>query len=160
MMIEQDTEIGAPQGVASAAIEDDTRKSQRTAVLPEATMTGTSPALHRLLLALDEPQQEATQLGRWRWAVRQRMAGLRDALVAEGDTLADGWLAARGVSILRERNALVTRLSNLGPAVLESPDVAKVRADLKRLAVDISHHCQRLHDLAYDEVELELGGSE
>ncbi len=123
-------------------------------------MTGTSPALHRLLLALDAPRSEGIELGRWRWTMRQRMAGLRDALVAEGDHVAEGWLAARGVTILRERNALVTRLTDLGPAVLESPDVAQVRADLKRLAVDISHHCQRLHDLAYDEVELELGGSE
>ena len=31
---------------------------------------------------------------------------------------------------------------------------------MKRLLTDISHHFQRLHDLAYDEVELELGGSE
>lgn len=123
-------------------------------------MTGTSPALHRLLLALDAPRRQGIALGRWRWTVRQGMAGVRDALVAEGDHAAEGWLAARGVSIRRERNALVARLTDLGPAVLESPDVAQVRIDLKRLAVDISHHCQRLHDLAYDEVELELGGSE
>ena len=88
------------------------------------------------------------------------MAGVRDALMNEADHGADGWLAARGVTILRERNALVARLSDLGPAVLESPDVTQVHADLKRLAVEISRHCQRLHDLAYDEVELELGGSE
>jgi len=123
-------------------------------------MTGTSSALHRLLLALDEPRAQGIQLGRWRWTVRQRMAGVRDALVNEGEHAPDGWLAARGVTILRERNALQARLTDLGPAVLESPDVARVRTDLKRLAVDIAHHCQRLHDLAYDEVELELGGSE
>ena len=123
-------------------------------------MTGTSPALHRLLLALDEPLPEGLQLGRWRWAVRQRMAGVRDALAGEGDHPAEGWLAARGVAIVRERNALVARLTALGPAVLESPDVARVRDDLRRLAVDIAHHCQRRHDLVYDEVELELGGSE
>ena len=123
-------------------------------------MTGTSSALHRLLLALDEPRQDGVQLGRWRWTVRQRLAGVRDALVDEGDHGADGWLAARGLTILRERTALLARLSDLGPAVLEDPDVSQVRIDLKRLAVDISHHVQRLHDLAYDEVELELGGSE
>jgi hypothetical protein len=44
--------------------------------------------------------------------------------------------------------------------VLENPDVEAVRVELKRLVADIAHHCQRLHDLAYDEVELELGGSE
>ena len=35
----------------------------------------------------------------------------------------------------------------------------QVRIDLKRLLTDITHHFQRLHDLAYDEVEIELGGS-
>ena len=44
--------------------------------------------------------------------------------------------------------------------MLESADVDQVRSDMKRLLTDISHHFQRLHDLAYDEVELELGGSE
>jgi len=31
---------------------------------------------------------------------------------------------------------------------------------LKRLLADIDHHVQRQHDLAYDEVEQEIGGSE
>ena len=48
----------------------------------------------------------------------------------------------------------------MGPQVLESADVEAVREELKRLLVDISHHLQRLNDLAYDEVALELGGSE
>ena len=34
------------------------------------------------------------------------------------------------------------------------------RLELKRLVLDIQRHVQRLNDLAYDEVELELGGSE
>ena len=123
-------------------------------------MTGTPSALHQLLLALAEPPEHSASPGHWRWVVRQRMAAVRDALVGESDHPADGWLAARGIAVARERNALLARLSGLGPAVLESPDLARVRADLKRLAVDIAHHCQRLHDLAYDEVELELGGSE
>ena len=62
--------------------------------------------------------------------------------------------------MLRERNALLGRLSTLGPAVLDSPDVEVVRRDVKRLVADVAHHLQRLHDLAYDEVEIELGGSE
>ena len=44
--------------------------------------------------------------------------------------------------------------------MLESPDVDGVRDELHRLLVDVTHHVQRLNDLAYDEVELELGGSE
>lgn len=123
-------------------------------------MSGTSSALHRLSVALDAPPLDGVQLGNWRWVVRQRMAGVRDALVGEGEHPSDGWLAARRGAALRERNALLARLSRLGPAVLECPDVEQVKADLHRLVVDISHHCQRLHDLAYDEVELELGGSE
>ena len=123
-------------------------------------MSGTSSALLRLTTALDAPPQDRVRLGTWRWAVRQHMTGVRDALVSEGNQATDGWLAARTGAALRERNALLTRMSTLGPAVLESPDVGPVTEELKRLATDIAHHCQKLHDLAYDEVEIELGGSE
>ena len=123
-------------------------------------MTATSAALRRLQHALDAPQSEGIPLGNWRWVVRQRMAAVRDSLVAEGEHWSDAWLAARGGAILRERNQLLTRLAAMGPAVLESPEVDRIRSELKRLSVDISHHVQRLHDLAYDEVEIELGGSE
>ena len=123
-------------------------------------MTATSAALLHLQQALDAPHQDGIPLGNWRWVVRQRMAGVRDSLVAEGEHWSDGWLAARSGAILRERNTLLARLAAMGPAVLESAEVDRIRVDLKRLLVDIAHHVQRLHDLAYDEVELELGGSE
>ncbi len=32
--------------------------------------------------------------------------------------------------------------------------------ELRRLVADISRHMQRLNDLVYDDVEIELGGSE
>ena len=32
--------------------------------------------------------------------------------------------------------------------------------ELKRLVVDVNRHMQRLNDIAYDEVEMEIGGSE
>jgi hypothetical protein len=124
------------------------------------TPTGMSAALQGLALALDAPHREGVPLGNWRWVVRQRMAAVRDHLISEGEHPEDGWLAARGGAALRERNALLVRLSALGPQVLESPGVDTVRTELKRLVADIAHHVQRLHDLAYDEVELELGGSE
>jgi len=117
-------------------------------------------ALHTLDHALDAPRRSGIPLGNWRWMVRQRMAGVRDALVGEAAGSDDGWLAARGGSAFRERNALLSRLSILGPQILETPDVEATRVELKRLVMDIQRHVQRLNDLAYDEVELELGGSE
>ena len=122
--------------------------------------TGVTAALHGLEQALHAPRRDGVALGTWRWTVRQRMAALRDALAGEDDAAEDGWLAARGGSAFRERNALLVRLARLGPAVLERPDAEGVRADLLRLAADVRRHVQRLHDLAYDEVEIELGGSE
>jgi hypothetical protein len=122
--------------------------------------TGMTSALQALERALDAPRREGIALGNWRWTVRQRMAAVRDALVAEVGDPDDGWLAARGGTAFRERNALLGRMVELGPFVLESPDVEAVRLELKRLLADVGRHVQRLNDLAYDEVELELGGSE
>jgi hypothetical protein len=123
-------------------------------------MRTTALALQELHHALEVPPQPGASLGTWRWSVRQRMAGVRDVLVNETAHHEDEWLAARGGSVLRERNTLLGRLSTLGPQVLESESIDDVRAELQRLLCDIRHHVQRLHDLAYDEVELELGGSE
>jgi len=124
------------------------------------TIAGMTGAMQGLHVALDGPRLPGAPLGAWRWTVRQRMAAVRDALVAATGGPEEGWLAARNGTLLRERTSLLGRLSVLGPLVLESPDVEGVRADLLRLLADISHHVQRVHDLAYDDVELELGGSE
>jgi hypothetical protein len=121
---------------------------------------GLPAALQALDQALDAPRRPGIPLGNWRWLVRQRMGGVRDALVGEAAGSDDGWLAARGGTAFRERNALLARLSTLGPQILETPDVEATRIELKRLLMDIQRHLQRLNDLAYDEVELELGGSE
>jgi hypothetical protein len=88
------------------------------------------------------------------------MAAVRDALVGEVGPSDDGWLAARGGSAFRERNVLLGRMTAIAPKVLESPDVEPVRLELKRLLADIARHVQRINDLVYDEVEMELGGSE
>ena len=120
-------------------------------------------ALHDLSAAL-ESQRRSTEpdivSGTWRWKVRQHLAGIRDLLVNESTWHEDSWLAARGGTVLRERNTLLARVSVLGPQVLQNTDVAGLRRDLQRLVADVAHHLQRLHDLAYDEVEYELGGSE
>jgi hypothetical protein len=120
-------------------------------------------ALHDLSAALESQRRSSEPdlvSGTWRWKVRQHLAGIRDLLVNESSWHQDSWLAARGGAVLRERNALLARVSVLGPQVLQSTEVAGLRRDLQRLVADVAHHLQRVHDLAYDEVEYELGGSE
>ena len=108
-------------------------------------MTGLEHAILGLRQALDAPRRHHV----WRWLVRHRMAGVKDALAAEGMRDDDAWLAARELT-----------LQQRGPRVLEEPDVEFVRADLRRLVSDLERHRQRLNDLGYDSVTLELGGSE
>lgn len=122
--------------------------------------TGMTAALRGLEQALEVPRRDGVALGNWRWTVRQRMGAVRDALLSEVGGSDDGWLAARGGSAFRERNTLLGRLGDLGPQVLECADVEVVREELRRLLADIARHVQRVHDIAYDEVEIELGGSE
>lgn len=124
------------------------------------TTNGMTSAMQGLAQAIETPRRPGVPLGNWRWSVRQRMTAVRDALIAETAHGGEGWLAAREGGLLRERTLLLNRLSSLGTRVLESQDVEAVRVDLLRLLTDITHHLQRIHDLAYDEVELELGGSE
>ena len=133
--------------------------STQARTLGDPVPHGLAPALLGLERALDEPR-EGVPGGGWRWAVRQRMAAVRDALLPDVESSDDGWLAARSGGIARDRDALLGRLSELGPEVLESPDADRVRAELRRLITDIRHYVQRVHDLAYDAVELELGGEE
>ncbi len=119
-------------------------------------MTGLEHAILGLKQALNAPRRHHM----WRWLVRHRMAGVKDALTAESSREPDGWLAAREVGLLREAASLLARLTVLGPQVLTAPDVEPVRRELLRLVVDLEHHRQRVNDLVYDSVALELGGSE
>lgn len=118
---------------------------------------GMVEALHGLEQAI-VPPRTGVPLGNWRWCVRQRLGGVRDALVGENTAANDGWLAARGGQAFRERGALITRLSMLADSALVAPDPEALRHDLRRLIGDIGRHVQRLHDLAYDDVEMEVGG--
>lgn len=124
------------------------------------TTPGLPLALQALDQSLDAPRRAGIPLGNWRWVVRQRMGVVRDELLGERAGSKDGWLAARGGAAFRERNALLSRLTALSAQVLETPDVEATRMDLKRLVVDVNRHMQRLNDIAYDEVEMEIGGSE
>ena len=96
----------------------------------------------------------------WGWLVRQRMSVVKEALTDEAGPAAEAWLAAREGALLRERNALLAQLAKLGPLVLEGHDREGLRNRLLRLLHDLERHRQRLSDLLYDSVALELGGSE
>jgi hypothetical protein len=119
-------------------------------------MTGLEHAILGLQQALDSPRRHHM----WRWLVRHRMAAVRDALTSAQPGHRDAWLAARETSLERERALLVARVSELGPRVLDAVDVEPIRAELRRLVVDLERHRQHLNDLVYDAVSLELGGSE
>jgi hypothetical protein len=122
---------------------------------PVSTVAALS-GLHR---ALDAPVR-AGHVEAWRWTVRRHLGPVREAIEREHLDPAEGWLSARHGRSTRERSALLRRLAAFGPQVLEHPDVTEVREGLRRLLGDIDHYVQRQHDLAYDEVELEIGGSE
>jgi hypothetical protein len=119
-------------------------------------MTGLEYAVLGLRQAIDAPRRHHV----WRWLVRHRMAAVKEALKSEHAHGGDGWLAARESGLLRERDVLLRRIGELGPQVLEDPDVEGLRRDLLRLLTDLERHRQRLSDLVYDSVSMELGGSE
>lgn len=119
-------------------------------------MTGLEHAIIGLKQALDTPRRH----NMWRWLVRHRMSSVKEALTLEHSRAGEAWLAAREMTLARERDNLLRKLSTLGPSVLEDPDVEPVRLQLNRLVSDLEHHRQRLNDLIYDTVSLELGGEQ
>lgn len=99
----------------------------------------------------------------WRWTVRRRLVPVRDRLLREHPVRREAWLSARASRTLRERDELLARLGGLAAEVLvaaEVDEVERVADRLSRLLADISRHHQRVADLAWDDVELEIGGSE
>ena len=48
----------------------------------------------------------------------------------------------------------------LGTLLADSTDLEQVRDSLCRLMRDVRHHHQRVNDLAYDALALDVGGSE
>jgi len=127
---------------------------------PGTTDSALATAARALDRAIDAPYGQGATLERWRRLTQGHLLDLRSALTAESDRAEDGWLAARSGGLQRERDALVGRAAALLGAALGTPDVERLRADLRRFLGDVAHHLQRRHDLAYDAVELELGGSE
>lgn len=96
----------------------------------------------------------------WRHIVRQRASQVAEALTAESSVATDPWLSARAGHLERERNSLLARLSVLGTLLAESTDLETVRESLRRLVLDVRHHHQRVNDLVYDALALDVGGSE
>ena len=99
----------------------------------------------------------------WRHQVHQRVTSVRDALSAEVVD-AECALAARAGRLHRERTRLLDRLGALGSRLTEGgpepEDTEHLRRNLLRLSHDISHHHQRVSDLAYDSDGWDVGGSE
>lgn len=126
---------------------------------PSNDLIGTA----EISLALEESSRALTAADpgsqAWRWRVRRSLGGVRDVLESE-PVHSGGWMAAKAASNRREGARLLARLQALAPRVLVDEDAAAVTADLQQLLAEVQRHVQRLNDLVYDEVELELGGSE
>lgn len=118
-----------------------------------ATATATLDELLR-------PGRARTNPGAWRWSVRRLLVPVRDRLLREHPVRREAWLSARATRTLRERDELITRLNGLAAQVLVAPDLDDLADQLSRLLADIARHHQRVDDLAWDDVELEIGGSE
>lgn len=117
----------------------------------------------RLEHAVDDLERALASLprqGGWGARIRRLTSDLASALAAEHATVGDPWLSARTGHLERERRTLLARLAAATGPDLESGDPEVVRTELLRLAHDVSHHLQRVHDLYYDAVALDVGGSE
>ena len=112
-------------------------------------MSGLENAIEGLEQALASSPQQT-----WRGLVRQRMASVHEALVSERSRLGDPWQAAREGHLHRERKHLVARMKQLD----DGDDIDST--ELRRLLVDLEHHRQRVNDLVYDSVSMDIGGSE
>ena len=96
----------------------------------------------------------------WRWLVRQRLSVLRQALSEMKVDSRDSWLAPRSGVMDRERRQLLGRISAVGAGLLDRLETDRVAAEVRRLLNDVEHYRQRMHDLVYDSVAMEIGGSE
>jgi hypothetical protein len=121
-------------------------------------MTATTVSLADLLRP--GTVRDSDSPGAWRWSVRRQLVPVRDRLLREHPARREAWLSARATRALRERDELLARLNGLTAQVMVADDLEHLAERLSRLLVDLEHHHQRVHDLAYDDVELEIGGSE
>jgi uncharacterized protein (DUF2267 family) len=119
--------------------------------------------MHRLeaaLARLDTALAASPRLEEpWRQVVRDRLGDVAAELSDERAVAGDTGLDARADHLHRERNRLLARISVLGPMV-DNGDPDAVRTAVARLLQDVHHHHERVNDLAYDAVAMEVGGSE
>lgn len=108
----------------------------------------------RLVLADDASAPE------WRWRLRHLLSQVRDALADPDGAFVEAWLVGRQAASQRCRRQLQGRVAALGGGMLDRPDTEPAAAELRRLQTDLERYLQRAHDLVYDAVSLELGGSE
>jgi len=119
--------------------------------------------LEQAVVGLEQALSSIPQLpDSWCPLVRQRLARVRDALAAESTQATETWLSARAGHLHRERIRLLSRIAALGGLINTNANALDdtVRENLLRLVHDIQHHHQRVNDLAYDSVAMEVGGSE
>ncbi|MGN6161824.1 MAG: hypothetical protein ACTHOG_09005 [Marmoricola sp.] len=113
-------------------------------------------AIHDLENAAEDATAARANPGAWSSAVRERLQRVR-AGMTEPLGSRDGWLVARAEHAERERRALLERITSASSRISDSRPTA-VMPEIRRLTRDLTHYRQRLHDLSYDAVELELGG--
>jgi hypothetical protein len=116
--------------------------------------------LESAISELQETVSNAPSASNWRWIVRQRLSMVRQALSDENFQTWDGWLAARTGSADRERRQLLARISAIGAGLLDRLELETVTTEVRRLLNDVEHYRQRVNDLVYDSVAMEIGGSE
>jgi len=116
-------------------------------------VNGLDNAIHGLEQALASSPQQT-----WHGLVRQRMASVHEALASERSRAGEAWQAAREGHLHRERKHLVDRMNRLDASEDISPD--DFSTEVRRLLLDLEHHRQRVNDLVYDSVSMDIGGSE
>lgn len=126
-----------------------------------------------------QPEQPAAELGGtatataameppvWLRRVRRQLPRLMEALSAERTESEECAFSARARRLTAERNRLLGRLRQIGPALADGclsagavRDHEELRRTLLRLLHDIAHHHQRVNDLVYDGTWFDVGGSE
>lgn len=112
---------------------------------PTREIAALTAALRALEVAI-APPRPGSSLGNWRWSVRQRLGGVREAVVNGAPTGISDTPSAH--TTLRERGVLLTRASDLADGVLDRADIEGVRMDLRRLMADASRYVRLLEDVA------------